>query len=160
MIFVTIGTQLPFDRLIRALDEMAGDVGDDIFAQVGEGTYEPSNFQWCRYLTPQDFNAKVSSSKIIVSHAGIGSVLSAQRWGKPILIFPRLLSHAEHRNDHQLATLRALRGRKGIYACESIEELKETLREGNFSLPSPVGVSPTNAELKNNLQNLFRNLAK
>ena len=36
MIFVTVGTQLAFDRMIKAVDEWAGARGrTDVFAQVG-----------------------------------------------------------------------------------------------------------------------------
>lgn len=156
MIFVTVGSQLPFDRLIRGLDQLASELPLDVFAQIGTGEYEPKNFRWERLLAPSRFNELVEDATLIVSHAGIGSVLSAQRSGKPILIFPRLASHGEHRNDHQLATLRALKDRDGIYTAETIEEIGEILRRPLISPPSPLQESPARDRLKENLARIIR----
>lgn len=41
MIFVTVGTQLPFDRLIEMVDEAAPELDQEIFAQTGSGKYIP-----------------------------------------------------------------------------------------------------------------------
>lgn len=156
MIFVTVGSQLPFDRLIRGLDQLASELPLDVFAQIGTGEYEPKNFRWERLLAPSRFNELVEDATLIVSHAGIGSVLSAQRSGKPILIFPRLASHGEHRNDHQLATLRALKDRDGIYTAETIAEIGEILRRPLISPPSPLQESPARDRLKENLARIIR----
>jgi UDP-N-acetylglucosamine transferase subunit ALG13 len=156
MIFVTVGSQLPFDRLVKGIDQLTSDLSVEVFAQIGEGSYEPSNFPWERLLTPTHFNELVKKSTLIVSHAGIGSVLSAQRWGKPILIFPRLASHGEHRNDHQLATLRALKDRDGIYTAETISEIGEILRRPLLAPPRPHHDSAARANLKANLARIIR----
>ena len=44
MIFVTVGThEQPFDRLVKAIDELKRDqlITDDIFIQTGYSTYSP-----------------------------------------------------------------------------------------------------------------------
>ena len=41
MIFVITGTQLPFDRLIRMLDELAPQLNEEIVAQVNGSGYLP-----------------------------------------------------------------------------------------------------------------------
>lgn len=127
MIFVTVGTQLPFDRLIELIDGLAPSLAEDVFAQTGQGRYEPANMQWSALLKPKQFDELVTSASRIVSHAGIGTVLMAQKYRKPIVLFPRRASLGEHRNDHQLATVEALRGREGIYIAESDEELRRLL---------------------------------
>ena len=51
MIFVTVGTDLPFDRMLRVIDAWAGDSGrDDVFAQIGEGAWEPENIRFANFL--------------------------------------------------------------------------------------------------------------
>ncbi len=109
MIFVTVGTQLPFDRLIRAVDEVAPRLnGERIIAQTNGGKYVAKNIECKRYFSEIEFNTAMGQSRLIISHAGTGSIISAMRYEKPIIIMPRLASLGEHRNDHQLATARKM----------------------------------------------------
>jgi UDP-N-acetylglucosamine transferase subunit ALG13 len=156
MIFITVGSQLPFDRLILGIDQIASEFAIDAFAQIGTGAYEPRNISWDRMLKPARFNELVQQATLIVSHAGIGSVLSAQRWGKPILIFPRLSSHGEHRNDHQLATLRALKGRDGIYTAETMQEIARVIKQPMVAAPVSLREPAARANLKFSLARIIR----
>jgi UDP-N-acetylglucosamine transferase subunit ALG13 len=76
----------------------------------------------------------------IVAHAGIGSVLAALELGKPILVLPRRASLGEHRNDHQMATARALAALGKVRVALAETDLEAHLDELEFtrgaSLPS------------------------
>jgi UDP-N-acetylglucosamine transferase subunit ALG13 len=109
MIFVTVGTELPFNRLVRVVDEWAKATGRrDVFAQIGETDWHPTHIAWSKFLQPSEFTRRFSEAKVVVSHAGMGTILSALQWEKPILVMPRRASLGEHRNEHQLATARRL----------------------------------------------------
>lgn len=134
MIFVSVGTQLPFDRLVASVDHWCGDngLGSDVFAQVGRlssESYRPRNCAFAERLTHAEFSQKVAASKLIVSHAGMGSIISALTHEKPILIMPRRADLGEHRNDHQRATVERFRERKGIIVADDETELVEQLDE-------------------------------
>lgn len=128
MIVVTVGMQLPFDRLIRMMDELAPELGEPIYAQTGVGTYAPAHFQARPSASPVEFETVVRDCRVMVAHAGIGTVLKAYKYGKPIILVPRQVAHGEHRNDHQLATVSQLRKRVGIYVADSTPELSELLK--------------------------------
>ena len=114
MIFVTVGTQLPFDRMIRAVDEWAAESGRrDVFAQIGDGGYTPSSIEWVRFLTPDETACRLREADLIVAHAGMGTIISALQLKKLIVVFPRRAELGEHRNDHQLATARRF-GERGL----------------------------------------------
>jgi UDP-N-acetylglucosamine transferase subunit ALG13 len=105
VIFVTVGAQMPFDRLVRAVDQWAGENGrDDVFAQIGQSEYLPTNIQWTNFLEPEEFKRKYETAKVIVAHAGTGSIITALQLGKPVLVMPRRANLRETRNDHQIAT--------------------------------------------------------
>lgn len=127
MIVVTVGTQLPFDRLIRMMDEIAPDLDMPVFAQTGVGTYEPKNIRWQKSIGPVEFDAIVRDAKVIVAHAGIGTVLKAYKHVKPLILVSRRAALGEHRNDHQLATISQLRSRVGIYEAETVDDLRAHL---------------------------------
>jgi UDP-N-acetylglucosamine transferase subunit ALG13 len=109
MIFVTVGSDLPFDRLVRVVDEWAHHAGrDDVFAQIGRTDWRPTHIAWTEFLQPPEFARRFAAADIVVAHAGMGTILSALQWEKPILVMPRRAALGEVRNEHQLATARHL----------------------------------------------------
>lgn len=130
MILVTVGMQLGFDRLIEAMDAIAPQLDTPVIAQTGKGTYQPQNMEARVAISPREFEALVAQSRLIVSHAGIGTVLTAARYSKPVVLFPRRAGLGEHRNDHQLATIANLAGRPGILIAENEVDLAPAIKQG------------------------------
>lgn len=104
MIFVTVGSQTPFDRLIEAIDRWSATASESVIAQIGAGSYIPQHMQWTRELRPADFRRHVFESQLVIAHAGMGTILTALELGRPILVMPRKAALGETRNDHQFAT--------------------------------------------------------
>lgn len=127
MIFVTVGTQLPFDRLIKAIDEFAVTYTSEVVAQTGIGSYKPIALLCKESISREVFEKYVESSSLVVSHAGMGTVLAAMKYNKPHIIVPRLYEFGEHRNDHQLATVEFLKRYKNIHVVDNIEDLSTTI---------------------------------
>lgn len=128
MILVTVGTQLPFDRLVSAVDKWAGtECEPDIFAQIGAATNKPRNIRWARQIPPADFCQLFEQASAIVAHAGIGTILAALELGKPILIMPRKAALGEQRNDHQLATARRFETMGYVNVAWNEEQVGEKL---------------------------------
>lgn len=130
MIFVTVGTQLPFDRLVAAVDEWAGmRPGTQVFAQVGPTQLEPRELEYRDFISPGECRQRMLSAKAVVAHAGVGTILGALELGKPVLVMPRRAALGEHRNDHQLATARRFAERAGIEVAFDENELATRLDE-------------------------------
>ena len=104
-VFVTVGAQMPFDRLVLAVDAWARARNrPDVFAQIGEDGVSPTFIEHTRFLSPPDFDAAYAKATLIIAHAGTGSIFAALERGKPIVIMPRRAAMRETRNDHQVAT--------------------------------------------------------
>ncbi len=128
MIYVTVGTQLPFDRFVRAVDQWAGRRGrSDVIAQIGRSSYEPLSLRWVRFLTPEESAHYLNEACIIVSHAGTGTIIDALERCKPIIVFPRRKDFGEHRTDHQLATARRFKQRGLVCVAENEAVLEAML---------------------------------
>lgn len=135
MIFVTVGTALPFDRLVRAVDEWAGLRGrNDVFAQIGLSDYRPRHIEVVKTLHPSEFRERLNSAKFVVAHAGMGSIITALEIGKPIVIMPRRAHLGEHRSDHQVATAHRFNQKQGILVAMNEQELFDKLDQAE-SLP-------------------------
>jgi UDP-N-acetylglucosamine transferase subunit ALG13 len=157
VIFVTVGTQLAFDRMVSAVDSWAAQApGIEIHAQIGPSDLKPKNLKFSAFLKPQDADALFRSSSLIVAHAGMGSILTALRHKKPILIMPRKASLGEHRNDHQMATAKWLGSRPGVSVAWNEKELQSVL-DNHKELNSGAGISDfASPELIQNLKSFIR----
>ena len=125
MIFVTAGTQEPFDRLIKVIDELAAQLKETTFVvQALHANYKPKYITVLNIITVAEFNNYVESAQLIISHAGMGTILSALEKSKPIIVIPRLLKYKEHRNEHQLATSKKMEALGYVDVAYDEEELK------------------------------------
>ena len=128
MIFVTVGAQMPFDRLIEAMDTWAAAHPEmQVVAQIGTTDYEPQHMEWSRLLDPAVFRERMSSAQVIVAHAGMGTILTALELGKPILVMPRRGDLRETRNDHQMATAQRFDKLGRVATATDPEQLGEQL---------------------------------
>ncbi len=130
MIFVTVGAQMPFDRLVKTVDQWAGERGrNDVFAQIGLTDYRPSNIQWTPFMSTEEFKRRYEAAKVVIAHAGTGSIITALQLGKPILIMPRRASLRETRNDHQVATSEQFQRFDSVAVAWDEKELVTRLEE-------------------------------
>ena len=129
MIFVTIGTQFPFDRLIEMLDRIAPELDEEIYAQVLTGKYNPKHIKTLDFIEPDEFEEVFVQARLVVAHAGMGTILSALRRSKPLVIFPRIAALGEHRNEHQTATALMIKEKSYAYVATDEEELRQLLHK-------------------------------
>lgn len=149
-IFVTVGTQGPFDRLVGAVDDWARRRGEPgVFAQIGRGGAPPSHIRWAETQTPAEFLDHVRSARAIVAHAGMGTIITALEHGKPILLLPRRAALGEQRNDHQLATARRFQALGKARVAYEAEDIPSELDEILSSAADNGGVSPPSPALLN-----------
>lgn len=124
MIFVTVGAQMPFDRLVKTVDQWARDRGrDDVFAQIGPTDFCPLHIRSARFLRPGEFKNRYEAAKVIVAHAGTGTIITALQLGKPIIVMPRRGSLRETRNNHQVATAEQFRRFSSVVVAWDEKEL-------------------------------------
>jgi len=127
-IFVTVGAQMPFDRLVSTVDVWAAKQKNvEVFAQTGSGDYVVQNIDSTKFIQPEEFKERVEWADRLVAHAGMGSIITALQHGKPILTMPRRASLQETRNDHQLATAERFLALDKIAVAMNETELLEKL---------------------------------
>lgn len=123
MIFVTVGAQMPFDRLVGWADHWAEATGrDDVLAQIGSSQLQPRRLKVVPFMDPRTFRARVEEADGVVAHAGMGTIITVLEVGRPLLVVPRLGALDETRNDHQLTTARRLEQEQLVLAAYDREE--------------------------------------
>jgi len=121
MILVTVGST-DFDALVRAMDELAPTLGDDVVMQIGAGSYEPRHAaEWFRYAP--SLEGYYDRAEIVVSHGGLGTVVEVLRKGKRLVA----ASNPDRYDTHQDDILGTLAEAGHLVWCRDLARLREDL---------------------------------
>lgn len=145
MIFVTVGTMhLDFARLIRAMDDIAARTGERVVIQTGLAATKPAHAEHFAFKQREEIAALIAEARVVVTHAGIGSVIDVLKAERPLIVVPRLKRHNEHNTDHQLDLAEAVERRGWGRMVLDVAELS-----GLCTAPPPayVGYTPAKAPL-------------
>jgi len=144
MIFVTVGTQFPFDRLVRAVDDAAGRgaVTQELYAQIGVGGYRPRNMEWVETLERDAYVRMVGQAEALVAHAGTGTILDALAARKPVLVLPRLRKYREAVNDHQAAMARKFASLGYVLMAADASEITDKIQHLAAFMPKERKAKP------------------
>lgn len=118
-----------FDRLLQKLDELAMNdiLGDKIFVQIGNSKYIPKHFKTIDFCSPQEFDDLISEFSMVVTHAGVGSMMSAILCNKPVVVVPRKACLNEAGDDHQLNTSNQFEQEGFILVGYEVSELEDRI---------------------------------
>lgn len=129
MIFVTVGMHHQgFDRLIAAMDDVAANTDERIVMQIGSASYEPARAEWFRFADGAKVDSLIASARVVVAHAGAGTIIGAFRHQRPLVVVPRRFEHGEHVDDHQIDLAQALASEGKVSLV--LEPTVDTLLEG------------------------------
>ena len=123
-VFLTVGTQLPFDRLVKLVDDVSSEFNYiSFFGQIASTDYVPKNFDFRDFLDLEEYAKRFSEADLIVGHAGMGTIINCLGKNKPFAMMSRRSDLGEHRNDHQLATFLKFSELKGCFGFVNKKEL-------------------------------------
>lgn len=126
MILVALGTQkFQMNRLIEAVDKIAPELGEEIFVQMGNSTYKPKNCQYADFVDAEKFRKMISECSVLITHSGVGSIMTGINAKRPVIVVPRRKEFHEHVDDHQVQIAEAFSEKKCVLYCEKLEKLKD-----------------------------------
>lgn len=135
MILVTTGTNAPaFDRLLEAVALLEGT--EDIVVQHGPSTIRPTGATCVDYVSFDRFVELVRDARVVVTHAGVGSILVSLMNGRRPVVVPRRAHLGEHVDDHQIELARRL-GEIGLVTL--VEEPDDLARAIENHANQPTG---------------------
>lgn len=111
-VVVMLGTErFPFTRALKAV-EAALPADFEVLWQVGHTPPSDLPGRVRAWIPNEQLEAAVRQADLIITHAGVGSVMMALRAGRHPLIIPRLADRGEHVDDHQVDLATHLEARK------------------------------------------------
>lgn len=131
MIFVTVGTHyLGFERLIKEMDDVASKIDEKVVAQIGSTKYKPKNMSYFTFVEDEKRIVDLyKKARVVISHAGAGSILRALSHQKPLIVVPRLKKFNEHIDDHQLELAEVLKKEGKAVVVYDVKDVEKALKE-------------------------------
>lgn len=137
MIFVTLGTQdKQFRRLLDAT--LALRIDEKVVIQYGSTKPDEDmvenlekNFELHQYLSNEEFEKYMKEARVIITHAGVGTIIEGLKLDKMMIVAARLKKYKEHVNDHQLQIMDTFEKEGYILRLDDFSKLPELLKE-NF----------------------------
>lgn len=152
MILVTLGTQdKGFKRLLEEVDkEIAkGHINEEVIVQKGCTEYESDNMKLFDLIDKDKFDELIDKCDILITHGGVGSILTGITRGKKVIAVPRLSKYNEHINDHQLQIVENFSKSKYIIGVKDINKLGKAIEKAKKFNPK---------KFKSNTNNLIKML--
>ena len=130
MIFVTLGTQdKPFDRLLKAIDReiTKGNIKDEVIVQAGFTKYKSKNMKILNLIDRDKFEKLITDCDLLITHGGVGSIMTGLYHNKTIISVPRLSKYGEHVNDHQIQIINNFNDKGYIIGLQDLNKLNDAL---------------------------------
>ena len=160
MIFVTVGTQdKPFNRLLEAIDKAIDNkqILDEVIVQAGYTKCDSKNMKLLEYVPFEDFEKYIEKADVIITHGGVGSIISSIKKGKKVIAVARLSEYGEHTNDHQLQVIKKMSEDGYIIDGNDLDNIAESIEKAKKLVPKEYIPNTSNfiALLKKEIDNLF-----
>lgn len=131
MILVTLGTQdKPFPRILSALEAFKekGLINDEIWVQSGYTQFSSNILNIKDYYSQIELDELRQKADLIITHAGVGSILDSLKFKKKVIGVARLKQYGEHANDHQYEILDVFSKDGYILRCDNFDDLANIIQ--------------------------------
>lgn len=132
MILITLGTQdKNFVRLLEKIDQLInnGLIKDKVIVQAGFTKYNSENMEIFDLIPQDEFNDLMDKADIIITHGGVGNIISALEKNKKVIAVPRLAKYGEHINDHQTQIIAKFNALGYIIGLQDVDELDDAVKQ-------------------------------
>ena len=132
MILVTLGTQdKTFVRLLEKINQLInqGLIQDKVIVQAGFTKYSSDNMEIFDLIPQDEFNNLMSKADLVITHGGVGNIISALEKNKKVIAVPRLAKYGEHINDHQTQIIAKFNDLGYIIGLQDVDELDRAIKE-------------------------------
>ena len=158
MILVLLGTQNnSFHRLLEEVEKNIEDktIKEEVIVQAGYTKYESNKMKIMDLMSKEQLSKFQDEASLIITHGGVGSIVSSIEKGKKVIAVPRKHEYGEHVNNHQIQIVKDFNDKGYIIGIENVEDLKETIIKSKTF--EPVKYQPNNQKMLKIIENFIEN---
>ncbi len=139
MILVTLGTQdKSFVRLLEALEKeiIAGNITEEVVVQAGTTEFTSEHMKILDLIPYDEFSKFISTCDILITHGGVGSIITGLKNNKKVIAAARLKKYKEHANDHQKQIIETFKRDGYILELSNFNKISEVINEARKFKPA------------------------
>ena len=138
MILVMLGTQNnSFHRLLEEVEKCIDDgtIKEEVIVQSGYTKYESEKMKIFDLISKRKLDKLLDEANLIITHGGVGSIISSITRNKKVIAIPRLHEYGEHVNNHQQEIVELFNKKGYIIGINGVEELKDAIKKAKTFNP-------------------------
>ena len=159
MILVLVGTQNnSFHRLLEEIEKNIKDeiIKDEIIVQAGYTKFQSHRMRIIDLMSKEQLEKFQDEADLIITHGGVGSIISSVEKGKKVIAVPRMHEYGEHVNNHQKEIVKDFNDKGYIIGIEKVEDLKQAIiKSKDFE---PKKYQPNNEKMLEIIENFIDNI--
>ena len=159
MILVLLGTQNnSFHRLLEEIEKNIKDeiIKDEIIVQAGYTKFQSHRMRIIDLMSKEQLEKFQDEADLIITHGGVGSIISSVEKGKKVIAVPRKHEYGEHVNNHQKEIVKDFNDKGYIIGIEKVEDLKQAIiKSKDFE---PKKYKPNNEKMLKTIENFIDNI--
>lgn len=148
MILVLLGTQNnSFYRLLEEIEKNIkdGTIKEEVIVQAGYTKFQSYRMRIIDLMSKEQLEQFQDEADLIITHGGVGSIISSIEKGKKVIAVPRIHEYGEHVNNHQKEIVKDFNDKGYIIGVEKVEDLKQAIiKSKNFE---PKKYQPNNEKM-------------
>ncbi|MBR2704125.1 MAG: exopolysaccharide biosynthesis protein [Clostridia bacterium] len=140
MILVLLGTQNnSFVRLLEAIQKNIDEkiITDEVIVQAGFTKFESKDMKILSLIDKEELSKLQDEADLIITHGGVGSIISSLKKGKKVIVVPRLKKYDEHVNNHQLQIARRFEQEGYVKHVINLKNLEKVIKSMDEFIPRP-----------------------
>lgn len=159
MILILLGTQnKPFSRLLKKVEKLKKDgvIKDKIYAQIGSTSFKSDYITCFDYVKKEELLEYIKKANIIITHAGVGTIIDCLNENKKVIVVPRKKMYKEHTNDHQVQIAKEFEEKKYVISVYDLNKLSLAIKDIKKFVPQKYESNSEN--FKNSIKNYIDNV--
>lgn len=147
MILVLLGTQNnSFTRLLQAIQDNIDKkvITDKVIVQAGFTKFDSKDMKIFSMMSKKEFSKLQDEADLIITHAGVGSIISSLEKGKKVIVVPRLKRYNEHVNDHQIQIAKKFKQQGYVKYVINLKNLGKVIKSMENFTPKEYKKSESN----------------
>ena len=159
MILVLLGTQNnSFHRLLEEIEKNIKDgiIKEEVIIQAGYTKFETDKMKIIDLMSKEQLGKYQDEADLIITHGGVGSIISSIEKEKKVIAVPRMHEYGEHVNNHQKEIVKDFNDKGYIIGIEKVEDLKQAIIKSNGFEPKKY--QPNNEKMLKIIEDFIDNI--
>lgn len=139
MVLVLLGTQNnSFIRLLKGIEKNIQNktITEEVIVQSGYTKYKSEQMKIIDFISEKELQKLQDEATLIITHGGVGSIVSSLKKNKKVIAIARLKQYKEHVNNHQTEIVELFNSKGYLIGIKDVSQLQEAIIKSKIFQPN------------------------